>query len=101
MQFDVHRNRGESASRAPYFVDVQHDHVQALRLRVVVPLVHRRFFEPVARLNPAIEIGGETFHFSTSELFAIDDRHLREVVANIEHRRNEIIAALDLLFAGI
>jgi toxin CcdB len=101
MQFDVHRNIGIASDRAPFLADIQSDRVQALRLRVVVPLVRADYFNAIRHLNPSVEIEGERVIVSTAELFAVDQRRLGPVVASLGAHREAIVRALDLLFTGV
>lgn len=101
MQFDVHENRGEGRELAPYPVDLQSDRVVALRMRVVAPLVKTEFLRPLGRLHPRVEVLGEPYTLSISELFAIDQHQLRPAVGNLDHYRDRIVAAIDMLFTGI
>ncbi|MEW6611637.1 MAG: CcdB family protein [Pseudomonadota bacterium] len=102
-QFDVHRNPNP-ATRAvvPYLLNVQSDLLDRLATRVVVPLVRAAELEQAAaQLNPCFEIEGQAVVMSTPELAGVPQRALGERVLSLQHRRDEITAALDLLFTGI
>ena len=85
-QFDVYRNpRG--GSRARYLLDVQHSALAELKTRVVVPLL--------TRLNPVVDAEGGKFVMSTPEIAGVRMQDVAEKVVSLDHRRIEIIAALD------
>ena len=100
MQFDVHRNVGRGASHAPFLMDIQHDAVSQLRVRIVVPLLKAGTVERLETLMPEVSVGGATFVVSMPELFAIDQHRLGQVETNLAHHRDAIVRALDLLFTG-
>ncbi|MDY0073341.1 MAG: CcdB family protein [Thauera sp.] len=52
------------------------------------------FDVPVRRLN------GESFSMVAQYMAAMPVKELKEKLFNVEHRRNEIVAALDLLLQG-
>lgn len=102
-QFDVYLNPGADAHHAiPYLLDVQADLLDGLATRVVVPLIAAEEMTAAARqLNPQFRIREVAVVMSTAELAGISVRSLGEKVASLKDRRDEIIAALDLLFTGI
>lgn len=102
MQLTVHRNTSESRSTYPYLLNVQADAMARLPTCVVVPVAHAKKlpYTRITRLMPEVEILGDDFVLVTSELAGIPRRALGEVVAQLTHRRNDIVAALDLLFTG-
>ncbi|MGE5504312.1 MAG: CcdB family protein [Actinomycetota bacterium] len=101
-QFDVYPNpvmpMGEGA---PYLVDIQDDGLAALHTRIVVPLVRPEAVQPLRRLNPVVEVGGERLVLVVQNMGAVPRDVLRDRVASLEHRRDDIVAALDFLFTGI
>ncbi|OGA26916.1 MAG: hypothetical protein A2W81_00420 [Betaproteobacteria bacterium RIFCSPLOWO2_12_61_14] len=52
-------------------------------------------------LNPQFKIKGVAVVMSTAELAGIPNRSLGNKVASLKSKRDEIIAALDLLLTGI
>ena len=102
-QFDVHRNTsGRTSRRVPYIVVLQDDRLSSvLPTRVVAPLVRQTSFEPAVRLNPLIEIEGEIVLLSTAELASVKLTLLGPFVCNVAQRRDDIVAAIDMLFTGI
>lgn len=102
-QFDVYEN-ADSASRdeIPYLLDVQSDLLADLSTRVVVPLVSKRAAgRAAARLNPQFRIRNVAVVMSTPELAGISAISLRNKITSLSGKRNEIIAALDMVFTGI
>ena len=102
-QFDVYLNPNPDTRKTiPYLLDVQADLLDALTTRVVAPLVLAEKMELAARqLNPQFKIKGVSVVMSTAELAGITNRSLGDKVASLKNKRDEIIAALDLLFTGI
>lgn len=101
-QFDVFRNPRDK-TRFPLLLVVQHDLLEVLPVRVVVPLTPQRAFgeRPVKRLNPVFQVDGTPMVMLTQMLGAVASSSLRRPVANLEARRTEIIGALDIVFTGI
>jgi toxin CcdB len=86
----------------PYLLDVQADLLDRLATRVVVPLVlAEEMGKPAKHLNPQFEIEGRTVAMSTAEIAGVPKRALGERLLSLQHKRDEIIAALDFLFTGI
>ncbi len=102
-QFDVYLNPNADTRKAiPYLLDVQADLLDMLTTRVVAPLVLMDEMGLAARqLNPIFKIKGVAVVMSTAELAGIANRSLGNKVATLKNKRDEIIAALDLLFTGI
>ena len=102
-QFDVYLNQNPSTRKAiPYLLDVQADLLDTLATRVVVPLILPEEMSLAAKhLNPRFKVKGESVVMSTAELAGISFRSLGDKVATLKSKRDEIIAALDLLITGI
>ncbi|MDR3056479.1 MAG: CcdB family protein [Zoogloeaceae bacterium] len=103
-QFDVFPNPDTSSrTRFPYLVVLQSDLLERLEDIVVAPLRDPRQGKPVPmlRLNPGVEVMGATYLIFMQSLAAIPRRLLTAPVANLSPRRDEIIAALDVLFTGL
>jgi toxin CcdB len=103
-QFAVHRNPNRATRSAiPFLLDVQHELLEDLATRVVIPL-----YKPAAikigvieRLIPRVEVDGAPYFAVTPELAGIPRKALGARVADLADRRNDIIAALDFLVTGI
>lgn len=99
-RFDVYRF---SDVNVPLVVDAQASLLDALKSRVVIPLVpettHAR--EQFPRLKPTLMIAGQPHILVTTDLTAVSWHQLGSYVENVESRHgDEIIAALDFLFSG-
>lgn len=101
-QFDVYLNPHLSTNKTiPYFLNVQSDLLDTLNTRVIVPLVRiEEISQPIKYLHLAFKIKGETVVMSTAELAGLPMRALGDKVASLKSKRDEIIAALDLVFTG-
>ncbi len=102
-QFDVYLNPNPDTRKSiPYLLDVQADLLDTLATRVVAPLILAEEMGLAAKyLNPQFKIKGVAVVMSTAELAGIPNRLLGDKVASLKSKRDEIIAALDLLFTGI
>lgn len=102
-QFDVYLNANPATRKAvPYLLDVQTDLLDVLATRVVVPLVLMDETDRAAKqLNPKFKIRGVAVVMSTQELAGVPIRSLGEKITSLKGKRDEIIAALDILFTGI
>jgi len=101
MQFDVYRNVGVRGGIAPYFIELQHDYFGNIRTAIVAPLLSEEHFVTQGRLTPTVLVLGQNYLVSVAELFAIERKRLRPVVANVDSLRRQIIGAIDLLFTGV
>lgn len=100
-QFDLFRQPGNT--RYPFLLDLQADLLRDLATRVVAPLtaVKRLNGRPIGRLNPIVEIEGKSYAILFQELAALPVKALGLAAGDLRGRRDELIAALDLLFTGI
>lgn len=55
----------------------------------------------IKTLTPLLEIDGRQYAMLTPQLAGIPKKQMGAKVADLAHRRNDIIAALDLLITGI
>jgi toxin CcdB len=101
QQFDVFANPdpGEAVYR-PFLIVLQSDLVSDLSATIVAPLVKKEDMAGAQRLNPLVTVAGQEFWLATHELFALDRRILRDRISSLADRRDDIIAALDMLFTG-
>jgi len=84
-----------------YLLDVQADLLDHLITRVVVPLLPLAAAPvPAKTLNPVFQIEGEKVVMVTQFMAAIPAPILKLPVHNLTDSRNDITAALDLLFQG-
>jgi toxin CcdB len=75
--------------------------LSGLKTRVVVPLLPLEQVQPMTRLNPIFDVEGGKFVMSTPEIAGVRTQDIGERVISLDHRRTEIIAALDYLLTGI
>ena len=102
-QFDLYTNPSKETSGAvPFLLDLQSDLLDPLATRVVAPLFRAESAGPPARtLMPRFEIDGREVVMSTPELAGVSCGQLGSRVGSLADRRDDIIAALDMLFTGI
>jgi len=101
-QFDVFPNPSAHGKRwRPFLVVIQAEFLANSRTRVVVPLVQKTEIKPIARLNPLIAVENDELYFHPVELAHIPEELLRNRIANLEAHRDKLVAAIDLVFAGI
>ena len=102
-QFDIYHNPDpETRHKIPYLLDVQSNLLEQLSTRTVIPLVVASKMGKVAKkLNPKFEIEKVAVAMSTAEIAAVSNSILVEKVASLQEQREDIIAALELLFTGI
>ena len=103
-QFAVHKNTNpHTKSSVPYLLNIQSDLIEDLATRAVVPLfpVNAMKGKVIKTLTPTFEIEGKRYVMMTPQLAGISKKLLGPAIADLSARRNEIIAALDLLIAGI
>lgn len=103
-QFHAYQNSNPaSRHRFPYLLDIQSDLFDELRTTVVVPLSPAqevaRF--TISKLNPALEIEGDTYTAMIQDMAGIDRNQLGPEVYDLRRYSSEIIAAFDFLFSGI
>ncbi|HSH27174.1 MAG TPA: CcdB family protein [Wenzhouxiangella sp.] len=103
-QFDVYANPDpESCRWAPCIVDLQHDMLDALATRIMAPLlIARTADETIAqRLNPIINFEGERYYLSAAEIASVPVRELSEPLGNLSSYRDDLLAAVDMVFTAI
>lgn len=103
-QFAVHRNPNPASRTAyPLLLDVQSDLVSDLGTRVVVPLCPASAMKGrlMKTLTPVLAVEGKDYVMLTPQLAGVSRAQVGAKVADLAGRRNEIIAALDLLITGI
>jgi toxin CcdB len=82
-------------------LDVQADALEHLNTRMVVPLLPaKRAPHPAKTLNPVVRIGNIDYVVATQFMAAVPARILQDSVSSLSHRRDEILAAIDLLLHG-
>ena len=102
-QYDVVDNPVPRARRAfPFVAVLQSDLANTGSDRIVAPLVPSARISGVAgRLIPIVKVEGVDHALIVPRLTAVPAAELRAVKDNLSIYRNEIVAALDLLFLGV
>lgn len=96
-RFGVYRNPGGVG----YLLDLQADLLHNMTTRVVAPLLPLdKAPKPARTLNPIFEIEGVEMVMVTQAMAAVPVQLLKNKILSLEPLRNEITAALDLLFHG-
>jgi toxin CcdB len=102
-QYDVVDNPVPRARRAfPFVAILQSDLANTGSDRIVAPLVPgARILGVVGRLMPIVKVEGVDHALIVPRLTAVPAAELRAVKGSLSAYRNEIVAALDLLFLGV
>lgn len=96
-RFSVYKNPESDA----YLIDVQADLLSHLNTRMVVPLLPAAMAPKAAgTLNPVFEIEDQPVIMVTQFMAAVPTQILKHPLLTLENQRQEITAALDLLFQG-
>lgn len=98
-QFDIYAmKRGE----VEFLLDLQDEMLEHLTTRVVAPLaLPEKVGAAMKIVNPSILVGGVRYLLLTHLLAAVPLLSLGSPVNSAKAQRDEIVAALDLLFTGI
>lgn len=103
-QFDLYQNPNpESRKWAPYIVDLQHAMLSSLATRIMAPLVVAKpSGEPtIQRLNPVVSVAGERYFLSPTEMASVPVTELSEPSGNLLSYRDDLMAAVDLIFTAV
>lgn len=97
-QFDVHRSTG-----GELLIDCQSGLLRHLDTRFVVPLFQPDSApsRPASRLNPAFDVEGNKWLMFTQLAAAVPTTILGPKLASLADERDQIIAAIDVLFSGV
>ncbi len=96
-QYGIYRNPDGHG----YLIDVQADINSSFNTRIMVPLLPLDVApKPDRTLNPLFELDGETYSMVTQFMAAMPVSVLKGKLFSVENRRNEIVAAIDLLLQG-
>jgi toxin CcdB len=84
-----------------YLIDVQADSLSHFNTRMVIPLLPLDIApKPAKILNPLFDIHGEAYSMVTQYMAAMPVKMLKDAIFSVEDRRDEIVAAIDLLLQG-
>lgn len=96
-RYDVYPN----PSGLGYLLDVQADILQQMSTRAVVPLLPvSKAPKPAKTLNPIFDIAGEPHVMVTQYLATVPERELQAPMGGLQHRHDDIVAAIDFLLHG-
>ena len=96
-RFDVFAN----PDGAGYLLVVQSGILDHLNTRVVVPLLPQSQAPlPARTLNPVVDIGSDSVVMVTQFMAAVPCTLLKQPLTTLESRRDDIVAAIDLLMQG-
>jgi len=101
-QFDVYQHK-EANSVYPLLVDIQHELLETLSTRLVVPLTPCALYEGKApqTMCPTIHLEQGAFIFMPQYMSSVPIQALGEKVGSIDTFREEVIRAIDLLMTGV
>ncbi len=102
-QFDLYANANPQSKKAyPLFVDIQHNLLEALNSRVVIPLTKASPQQNLPdSLCPILDIEGNHYYLLTHQVTSVSKSYLKKKVGSVLLNRTEIINALDFLVSGI
>ncbi len=101
-QFDVVANPIASARREkPYLLCIQHDLLDSLPTRLVTSLVTDRIVRAPSRLHPQLQVDGSVLFLLPHDVATRPVKQLGRPIANLEAARDQIVAALDIVFTGV
>ena len=96
-RFDVYANPDGNG----FLLDIQADLMSHLNSRMVIPLVPSGIAPtPMKVLNPIFQIEAATYLMLTQQMAAVSVQMLKRPVLNVNGRRDEVVAAIDLLLQG-
>jgi len=100
-QFDVFRN--PKGGVYPLLLDVQSEALARVPSRVVVPLVtvKRYAARPITRLNPVVKVKAIEYVALFQMMASVPRDALGPAVGSLRGRRDDLVAAVDVLFTGI
>ena len=102
MQCTVHLNRDDATGHIPFLMDVQAGLPSDLETRVVVPLVREAAFgRRASRLHPLFTADGQRLIMATHLLAAVRRGTLGSPLVSLLDQRDVIVAAIDVLWAGV
>ena len=101
-QFDVYANPIEALRPSqPYLIQVQSNFLQRPVAIIVIPLARLAAgSQPVAVLNPRLQVGGETLVLETLAMASFEPGELRRPVANLQSDADTLWSAIDYALHG-
>jgi len=98
-QFDVYRNiNKETCAKIPYLLDIQHNILNNISTRVVIPLAINK--KSQYTISPEFKINNISVTMLTTNISSLYLSQLETKVCSLEDKRDEIINAIDFLVTG-
>lgn len=101
-QFDIYQHPIEELrNEQPYVMDLQSNFVRSPTARITIPLARLGAdTPPMSRVNPRVEMAGETLVLDTLFIASFDPAELRRPVGNLRSEAEAIWSALDYALHG-
>jgi len=101
-QFDLYQNK-ESNPAYPLLVDIQHELLETLSTRLIVPLTPRTLYEGKApqTICPVIHLDQGDFILMPQYMSSMPTQSLGQHIGSLNTFRDDIIRAVDLLITGV
>ncbi len=101
-QFDVYPHPVEELrDDQPYVMELQSSLVRSPMARITIPLARLGSdTPPMSRLNPRVDVAGETLVLDTLFISSFDPADLRRPVGNLRAEADAIWSALDYALHG-
>jgi hypothetical protein len=101
-QYDVFRIRnGAGSGNIAYLIVLQSDALRDIATAIVAPVSKISASSALKKVNIPILIEGENFHIMMPEMGAFSVKQLGMFVTNVQSIHDDVMAAVDLIFAGI
>jgi hypothetical protein len=101
-QYDVFRTRnGVKSGNVAYLIVLQSDALRDIATAIVAPVSKIPPISVLKKVNIPVLIEGETFHVMMPEIGSFSVKQLGMFVTNVQSIHDEVMAAVDLMFAGI
>ncbi len=101
-QYDVFRIRnGTKSGNVAYLIVLQSDAMRDIATAIVAPVSKVAATSVLKKVNIPILVEGETFHIMMPEMGAFSVKQLGMFVTNLQSVHDEVMSAIDLMFAGI
>jgi CcdB protein len=102
MQYDVFRIRnGAKSGNVAYLIVLQSDALRDITTAIVAPVSKVAANSVLKKVNIPILVEGETFHIMMPEMGAFSVKQLGMFVTNFQSVHEDVMLAIDLMFAGI
>jgi toxin CcdB len=103
-QYHVHKNLDpESRKSTPYWLDIQHEILNKLDTRVVIPLypIGEVAATPVKNLNPIFTVQDRRYMAMAQLMLPTETIFMGSSVANLSDQSHIITNAIDAVLSGI